>query len=88
VSLEDQHSSPVRIEIPGDILISDDDFCREVLNGATRRTARRYEREGLPFVMVAGKKFRPLSQGRAWLASRIQAHKASPPRRRHTRVAS
>jgi integrase len=27
-------------------------------------------------------------EGRAWLASRIQAHKASPPRRRHTRVAS
>jgi hypothetical protein len=88
MSGESQTRAPVRIEIPGDVLIPDEDFCRDVLAGANRRTARRYEREGLPFVMVAGKKFRPLSQGRAWLASRIQAHKASPPRRRHTRVAS
>jgi hypothetical protein len=46
-----------------------------VLAGANRRTAKRYEREGLPFVMVAGKKYRPLGQGRAWLASRITVRK-------------
>ena len=46
-------------------------FCRVVLDGATRRTARRLEAEGLPFVMVAGRKYRPLNEGRAWLARRI-----------------
>ena len=46
-----------------------------MLAGANRRTAKRYEREGLPFVMVAGKKYRPLGQGRAWLASRITVRK-------------
>ena len=49
--------------------------CTACGNGANRRTAKRYEREGLPFVMVAGKKYRPLGQGRAWLASRITVRK-------------
>lgn len=80
MSLQDQQSAPVRIEIPGDVLILDEDFCRTVLAGANRRTARRYEREGLPFVMVGGKKFRPLGQGRAWLAGRIKVREV--PRRR------
>jgi len=40
-----------------------------------RRTARRYERDGLPHVTVGGRKFRPLNAGRAWLAARIQARK-------------
>jgi hypothetical protein len=66
-------SVPRHIEIPGDVLISDAEFCREVLNDCARRTAKRYEREGLPFVMVAGRKFRPLNAGREWLAARIQA---------------
>jgi len=74
--------SDVCIEIPGDVLVSDAEFCRAVLAGANRRTAKRYEREGLPFVMVAGKKYRPLAQGRAWLASRIKVRSASPRRRR------
>ena len=74
--------SDVRIEIPGDVLVSDAELCAAVLGGANRRTAKRYEREGLPFVMVAGKKYRPLGQGRAWLAGRIQTRKALPRRRR------
>jgi hypothetical protein len=37
-----------------------------------RRTARRLEAEGLPFAMVAGRKYRPLNQGRRRLAARIQ----------------
>ena len=49
--------------------------CTACGNGANRRTAKRYEREGLPFVMVAGRKYRPLGQGRAWLASRIKVRK-------------
>ena len=71
-----------RIEIGDDVLVSDAEFCATVLAGANRRTAKRYEREGLPFVMVAGKKYRPLGQGRAWLAGRIQTRKELPRRRR------
>jgi len=83
VSYEVQNPAPVRIEIDGDVLVSDEEFCALVLAGIHRRTARRYEREGLPFVMVGGKKFRPLGQGRAWLAGRIQSRKV-PQRRRHS----
>jgi hypothetical protein len=43
-----------------------------VMGGATRRTGRRLEAEGLPYAMVAGRKYRPLNEGRAWLAARIQ----------------
>jgi len=66
-------SSATRIEIPGDTLVTDAEFCELVLGGAHRRTALRYELEGLPVVHVAGRKFRPLMAGRAWLASRIKA---------------
>ena len=67
--------SDVRIEIPDDMLISDKEFCATVLAGVNRRTAKRYERDGLPYVMVGGRKYRPLAQGRVWLASRITARK-------------
>jgi hypothetical protein len=75
LSTKETTVSDVRIEIPGDVLVSDDEFCATVLAGANRRTAKRYESDGLPFVMVAGRKYRPLAQGRAWLASRITARK-------------
>jgi hypothetical protein len=71
-----------RIEIPGDVLIPDAEFCRLVLAGATRRTASRLEAEGLPFVMVAGRKYRPLNEGRRWLANRIQRRGQQPRRGR------
>jgi hypothetical protein len=76
------------IEIPGDVLIPDADFCRDVLNDCARRTAKRYEAEGLPFVMVAGKKFRPLNAGREWLAARIQAVAYRPRRARASKPKS
>jgi hypothetical protein len=76
MSDKDQHD---RIQIPDDVLIPDAEFCAEVLAGATRRTARRLEAEGLPFAMVAGRKFRPLAEGQRWLATRIR--RRNPPRR-------
>jgi hypothetical protein len=76
--------SDVRIEIGGDTLVTDAEFCATVLAGVHRRTARRYERDGLPFVMVGGKKYRPLGQGRAWLASRIKVRRNASPRRRRS----
>jgi hypothetical protein len=61
-----------RIEIPGDTLLLDELFHREVLGGANRKTGKRLEAEGLPYVIVRGYKYRPEQEGRAWLASRIQ----------------
>jgi hypothetical protein len=74
-----------QIEIAGDVLILDSEFCRVVLAGATRRTAARLEAEGLPYAMVAGRKYRPLNEGRAWLAARIQRRGQQPQRRRGQR---
>ena len=74
-------TTTAHITIPGDLLIPDDEFCREVLDGATRRTARRYEHDGLPFVMIRGRKFRPLNAGREWLAERMRAQVAYSRRR-------
>ena len=82
MSIDDQIPAPARIEIPGDVLIPDPDFRREVLDDCSARTAKRYERDGLPYVMVRGRKFRPLNGGRKWLASRIQSRTAQ--RRRRT----
>jgi hypothetical protein len=51
---EDAFQKPAgRIEIPGDVLVPDPEFCDEVLNGATRRTAQRLDGEGLPVVSIA-----------------------------------
>jgi hypothetical protein len=72
MSLEEHREPAGRIEIPGDVLVPDAEFCSLVLAGATRRTASRLEAQGLPVVMVAGRKYRPLNEGRAWLAARIQ----------------
>lgn len=71
------------IEIPGDILLPDQEFCDVVLNGATTRTARRLEAEGLPYTLIRGRKFRPLREGQAWLAARIQ-RRNQPPKHKKT----
>ena len=71
MSPDDQGGVSSRIELPDDTLVLDRDFCREVLGGVTRRTAFRFETDGLPFVMIGGRKYRPLNEGRAWLAKRI-----------------
>jgi hypothetical protein len=73
---------PRSIEIAGDTLILDEDFCKQVLAGGSTRTALRLEAEGLPFVMVVGRKFRPLNAGRDWLAKRIsRRNQPAKPRR-------
>jgi hypothetical protein len=85
MSEEDHREPACGIEIPGDVLIPDPEFCETVLGGAARRTAKRLEAEGLPFAMVAGRKYRPLNEGRAWLATRIKRHNKPPVRRRSAR---
>jgi hypothetical protein len=85
LSIEVTREPAGRIEIPGDVLVTDSEFCALVLGGATRRTASRLEAEGLPFAMVAGRKYRPLNEGRAWLAARIQRRSQPPQKRRASR---
>jgi hypothetical protein len=63
---------PERIEIPDDTLVLDEVWCDEVLGCTNRRTAKRFEAGGLPYVMIGGRKYRPINEGRRWLASRIQ----------------
>jgi hypothetical protein len=69
---DEQSTRPRRIEIPGDTLILDEEFCTIVLGGAVRRTSQRYDKEGCPHIYIAGHKYRPLNEGRAWLAGRIK----------------
>lgn len=76
MSKEERSPPPRRIDLGDEMLVIDEDFCSEVLAGAARRTAKRLEFEGLPFAMVAGRTYRPLNEGRAWLAARIQRHKS------------
>lgn len=78
MSLEDHQSDdhrsdsvPRRIDLGNDVLILDADFMHDVLGGCTRRTGSRLEAEGLPYILIAGRKYRPLNEGRAWLAARI-----------------
>jgi hypothetical protein len=70
MSLQDEVATG-HIAIPGDVLIPDKEFRETVLRGACPRTARRLDDDGLPFIMIAGRKFRPLNEGRAWLAQQI-----------------
>lgn len=71
-----------RIEIDGDILLIDHLWHAEVLGGASRRTVKRLEADGLPFIYVAGRKYRPLKEGRRWLANRIERRNQPPKARR------
>jgi hypothetical protein len=78
--MTDSNELPKRIMINGDELVLDQDFCAEVLGGAHIRTAKRYEGLGLPFAMVAGRKYRPLREGRDWVAGLIQRSGQTPKR--------
>jgi hypothetical protein len=81
MSREGRASPPERIELNNDTLVIDRVFCQEVLAGASRRTAKNLERQGLAFVMVAGHKYRPLREGKAFVEARIQRLGQAPKRR-------
>ena len=70
-----------RVELVDEVLVTDSEFCALVLAGATRRTATRLEAEGLPYIMIAGRKYRPLNASRAWLAARIKQRNQKKPGR-------
>jgi hypothetical protein len=69
----------MHIELPdGDVLIPDAEFLKKA-GGITARTGNAWDRLGCPFVMIGGRKYRPLKGGLSWLATRIQ--RRNPPRR-------
>ena len=70
---EIQEAPSPRITIPGDTLVTDEAFCDEVLAGAHRKTANRYEAEGLPFAMPRLRTFSTLSLTSAISLSRTGA---------------
>lgn len=75
-------TSPERIPLEDDELLRDDIFCLEVLAGSSRRSSKRQEAKGLPYVMVRGIKYRPLRGGRAWLAGQIQRPNQPPKKKK------
>ena len=61
----------MHIPLPsGDVLIPDIEFAEKI--NATRRTLGNLDHEGCPYVMIAGRKYRPLNEGLNWIGSRIQ----------------
>jgi hypothetical protein len=71
----------MHIPLPnGDVLIPDAEF-REKAGDVSDRTGRDWDKLGCPFVMIGGKKYRPLNEGLTWLASRIK-------RKPHPRISS
>ena len=67
----------MHIPLPnGDVLIPDGEFAEKL--GATRRTLGNLDRDGCPFVMVAGLKYRPLNEGTQFHRLAHQAHEPAP----------
>lgn len=62
----------MHIDILDDQLVPDKALADEW--NCTRRTLWRYDQQpdGLPYVIVAGRKYRPLKACRAWLAKRLK----------------
>jgi hypothetical protein len=63
MSVDDQ--TPNRDEIPNDILYLGRRLLSRSLGRCARRTAKCYEREGLPYTLIRGRKFTPAGHG--WL---------------------
>jgi hypothetical protein len=63
---------PAVIPLPGgDELIPDAEFL-EIAGGVTARTGNTWDKQGCPFAMIGGRKWRPKKEGLAWIASRIR----------------
>ena len=61
----------MHIPLPnGDLLIPDIEFAEKI--GVTRRTLGNLDRQGCPFILVGGCKYRPQNEALSWIASRIQ----------------
>lgn len=67
----------MHIKLPsGDMLVPDAEFLKQA-GDVTSRTGRDWDAKGCPFVMIAGRKYRPLNEGLTWLASQIKRRNPS-----------
>jgi hypothetical protein len=74
---------PDRIDLDdGDYLIPDEAFRTQFMAGATYRTGKRADNDGLPFTLINGLKYRPVRRGQEWLRSRIKTLGQEPKLRR------
>jgi hypothetical protein len=55
----------------GDVARPDEDICKQELDGCTTRTAQKYDKQGCPYLIIKGKKWRPVRGVREWLSKRI-----------------
>jgi hypothetical protein len=63
---------PACIPLPnGDALIPDAVFLG-IAGGVTARTGNTWDKQGCPFVMIGGRKWRPKKEGLNWIAARIR----------------
>jgi hypothetical protein len=83
-----EKDTPRRIELGGETFIPDPEYCETKLGGATRRTAQRYDKQGQPYVMIAGEKWRPLNACAAWWTGRIVRKRPEATRRHSPRSAT
>ena len=61
----------MRINLPnGDTLVPDGEIAAEL--AVVRRTLGAWDRDGCPFVIVGGRKYRPRNETLLWIASRIR----------------
>ena len=65
--------------------IPDAEFAEKI--DATRRRLGNLDREGCPFVTIAGRKYRPLNEALNWFSSRIQCQNPAPLSRKTERAA-
>jgi hypothetical protein len=75
--------APAQIELVGDTAITDEEWRRTQLNGATHRTGTRYDQKGCPRLYVNGIKMRPVNACKQWLTEQIV--RGSPKRGRGRR---
>jgi hypothetical protein len=69
----------MHIKLPnGDTLIPDAEFLKKA-GDVTYRTGLNWDKQGCPYTMIGGVKYRPLNEALSWLASRIK--RRNPPRR-------
>jgi hypothetical protein len=67
----------MHIDLPnGDRLIPNSELADKL--GVVVRTLNNYDREGLPSVMIGGRKYRPLNESLLWITGRIR--RRNPPR--------
>jgi hypothetical protein len=69
----------MQIPLPnGDVLVPDAEF-RQKAGDVSERTGREWDTLGCPFLMIGGRKYRPLNEALGWLTTRIK--RRNQPRR-------